>query len=295
MQISATMVKELRERTGAGMMDCKKALQEAGGDIEAAIETMRKSGVAKAAKKAGRIASEGVVLVRVSDDGARAALLEINCETDFVAKDANFLNFSSSVNDAALEHWQGDLDALKACPIGGGPASIEDARLELVTKIGENIDIRRLELIERQGDILGTYVHGNRIGVVVDITGGDETLAKDLAMHIAASRPVCVNEDQVPADLLAKEKEIYTAQALESGKPEAIVEKMVSGRLSKFLQEVTLVGQPFVKDPDQSVAQLLESHQAGVSSFVRYEVGEGIEKKQEDFAAEVMNQAGLKK
>lgn len=295
MQISAAMVKELRERTGAGMMDCKKALQEADGDIEAAIETMRKSGIAKAAKKAGRIASEGIVLVKVSDDGARAVLLEVNCETDFVAKDANFLNFSSSVNDAALNHWQSEVVALKACPIDGGTATIEDARLELVTKIGENIDIRRLELVERQGDFLGTYVHGNRIGVVVDVTGGDEALAKDLAMHIAASRPVCVHEDQVPAELLAKEQEIYTAQALESGKPAAIVEKMVSGRLSKFLKEITLVGQPFVKDPDQSVASLLKAHQASVSAFVRYEVGEGIEKKREDFATEVMNQAGITK
>lgn len=295
MQITATMVKELRERTGAGMMDCKKALQEAAGDIEAAIEAMRKSGIAKAAKKAGRIASEGIILIKVADDASRAALLEVNCETDFVAKDANFQNFANSVIAVALDHGQADLDVLKGMPVGEGTASVEDARLELVTKIGENIDIRRLELVPRRGDQLGTYLHGNRIGVLVDISGGDETLAKDLAMHIAASRPVCVDQAQVPAELLAKEQEIYSAQALESGKPAAIAEKMVSGRLSKFLQEITLLGQPFVKDPDQSVAQLLQAHQAAVNSFVRYEVGEGIEKKEQDFAAEVMNQAGMKK
>ena len=294
MQITAAMVKELRERTGAGMMDCKKALTEADGDIEAAIEAMRKAGVAKAAKKAGRIASEGVILVKAADDATRALLLEINCETDFVAKDANFLDFSAHVVDAALKNWSADVESLKACTLDGG-ATVEDARLELVTKIGENIDIRRLQRIERQGDILGIYVHGSRIGVVVDVRGGDEELARDLAMHIAASRPVCVSEEQVPADLLAKEKEIYSAQAQESGKPAAIVEKMVSGRISKFLQEITLVGQPFVKDPDRSVAKLLEAHQATVAGFVRYEVGEGIEKKQDDFATEVMAQAGIKK
>jgi elongation factor Ts len=295
MQISAAMVKELRERTGAGMMDCKKALQEADGDIEAAIENMRKSGIAKAAKKAGRIASEGVILIKVSDDGTRAVLLEVNCETDFVAKDASFLDFSNNVIAVALNQWQADLEAVKGSPIDNGAATVEESRLELVTKIGENIDIRRLERVQRRGDILGSYAHGSRIGVVVDVSGGDDALAKDLAMHIAASRPVCVNADQVPAELLAKEKEIYTAQALESGKPEAIVEKMVSGRINKFLQEITLLGQPFVKDPDQSVAKLLQAHQASVNGFVRFEAGEGIEKKQEDFAAEVMAQAGMKK
>lgn len=294
MQITAAMVKELRERTGAGMMDCKKALQEAAGDIEAATEAMRKSGIAKAAKKAGRIASEGIILISVSDDGGRALLLEVNCETDFVAKDANFQNFANSVVATALDHGVADLDVLKGVAIAGGTVTVEDARLELVTKIGENIDIRRLELAQRRGDYLGTYVHGNRIGVAVDVSGGDETLARDIAMHIAASRPVCVNETQVPADLLAEKKETYTAQALESGKPAAIVEKMVGGRLSKFLNEITLLGQPFVKDPDQSVAKLLQAHQATVNGFVRYEVGEGIEKKEQDFAAEVMTQAGIK-
>jgi len=222
-------------------------------------------------------------------------LLEVNCETDFVAKDANFQNFANRVISVALNQWQADLEALKVLPIDNDTTTVEDARLELVTKIGENIDIRRLELVQRRGDHLGSYLHGNRIGVTVDLSGGDESLARDLAMHIAASRPVCVDENQVPADLLEKEKEIYTAQAMESGKPAAIVEKMVSGRLSKFLQEITLVGQPFVKDPDQSVAKLLQAQQATVNGFVRYEVGEGIEKKQEDFAAEVMSQAGIKK
>ena len=295
MQISAAMVKELRERTGAGMMDCKKALQEADGDIEAAIENMRKSGIAKAAKKAGRIASEGVILIKVSDDASRAVLLEVNCETDFVAKDASFLEFSNHVITVALNQWQADLEAVKSSPVDNGTTTVEESRLELVTKIGENIGVRRLERVQRQGDVLGSYAHGSRIGVVVDVSGGDDALAKDLAMHIAASRPVCVNADQVPAELLAKEKEIYTAQALESGKPEAIVEKMVSGRINKFLQEITLLGQPFVKDPDQTVAKLLQAHQASVNGFVRFEVGEGIEKKQEDFAAEVMSQAGMTK
>ena len=295
MQITAALVKELRERTGAGMMDCKKALQEADGDIEAAIEAMRKSGIAKAAKKAGRIASEGIILIKMSEDGAKAVLLEVNCETDFVAKDINFQNFANSVISVALDQWQADVEALKDLPMDGTATTVEDARLELVTKIGENVDIRRLDLVQRQGDHLGSYLHGNRIGVTVDLSGGTESLARDLAMHIAASRPVCVNEDQVPADVIEKEKEIYSAQAMESGKPAAIVEKMVSGRLSKFLQEITLVGQPFVKDPDQSVAKLLQAHKATVNGFVRYEVGEGIEKKQQDFAAEVMSQAGIKK
>ena len=295
MQITAALVKELRERTGAGMMDCKKALQEADGDIEAAIEAMRKSGIAKAAKKAGRIASEGIILIKMSEDGAKAVLLEVNCETDFVAKDINFQNFANSVISVALDQWQADVEALKDLPMDGTATTVEDARLELVTKIGENVDIRRLDLVQRQGDHLGSYLHGNRIGVTVDLSGGTESLARDLAMHIAASRPVCVNEDQVPADVIEKEKEIYSAQAMESGKPAAIVEKMVNGRLSKFLQEITLVGQPFVKDPDQSVAKLLQAHKATVNGFVRYEVGEGIEKKQQDFAAEVMSQAGIKK
>ena len=296
MQITAAMVKELRERTGAGMMDCKKALQESEGDIESAIEAMRKAGVAKAAKKAGRVASEGTILIKVSEGGDKAVILEVNCETDFVAKDANFLNFSNSVVEAALNHEQTDTEALKDIPITNGSGkTIEEARLELVTKIGENIDVRRLALVQRQGDYLGSYVHGNRIGVTVDLSGGDESLARDLAMHIAASHPVCVSEDQVPADLLAKEKEIYAARAEESGKPAAIVEKMITGQLNKFLKEITLLGQPFVKDPDQSVAKLLQTQGASVNGFVRYEVGEGIEKKEQNFADEVMTQAGIKK
>ena len=296
MQITATMVKELRERTGAGMMDCKKALQEAEGDIESAIEAMRKAGVAKAAKKAGRVASEGAILIKVSETGDEAMILEVNCETDFVAKDANFLNFANIVVTTALSHGQADADALKDIPVAdGSDKTIEEARLELVTKIGENIDVRRLALVQRQGDHLGSYVHGNRIGVTVDVSGGDESLARDLAMHIAASHPVCVSEDQVPSDLLEKEKEIYAARAEETGKPADILEKMIAGQLNKFLKEITLLGQPFVKDPDQSVAKLLQTHGASVNGFVRYEVGEGIEKKEQNFADEVMTQAGIKK
>ena len=294
MQITATMVKELRERTGAGMMDCKKALQEADGNIEAAIEGMRKSGIAKAAKKSGRIASEGNILIRLSEEGDRAVILEVNCETDFVAKDGNFHAFAETVIEAALKHRLADIGELKQVSVDSNNKTIEDARLELITVIGENIDIRRLELIERKGDQLGIYIHGSRIGVVVDVFGGDDTLAKDIAMHIAASRPVCVSEEQIPADTLAKEREIFTAQAAESGKPAEIVEKMVIGKLGKFIKEVTLLGQPFIKDTEQTVEKLLQSHQASIVGFVRYEVGEGIEKKEENFADEVMVQAGMK-
>lgn len=290
MQITASMVKELRERTGAGMMDCKKALQEADGNIEVAIEEMRKSGVAKAAKKAGRIAAEGIVLVKSDDDNA--LIIEINSETDFVAKDDNFLNFAKTVADVALNGTPPDIETLKGIEMAGS-GSVEDARLELVSKIGENIDIRRFEHISGAGK-LGVYSHGNRIGVIVELDGGDDALAKDIAMHIAASRPACISEEEVPAELVEKEKEIFSAQAKESGKPDDIIEKMVSGRMKKFLKEITLLGQPFVKDPDQSVEKLLKSKEAGVKRFVRFEVGEGIDKKEENFADEVMAQAGLK-
>lgn len=289
MAITASMVKELRERTGAGMMDCKKALSENGGDMEAAIEAMRKSGAAKAVKKAGRIAAEGKVVIVMSDDSKQAALVEVNSETDFVAKDDNFANFVDQVGSEVLASGVTDVARLAQEKLADG-SSIEDARKALIAKIGENIQLRRAELIKTDNGLLGAYQHGMRIGVVVELEDGDEALAKDIAMHVAASKPVCVSEDQVPADLLEKEKVIFVAQAEESGKPAEIVEKMVSGRIKKYLAEVTLLGQAFVKDTDKSVAQLLKEAGAAVKQFTRYEVGEGIEKKQEDFAAEVMAQ-----
>jgi elongation factor Ts len=289
MTITAAMVKELRERTGAGMMECKKALVETGGDLDAAIDNLRKSGAAKAEKKAGRIAAEGAVIIAL--DGAKTAVaVEVNSETDFVAKDDNFRRFADQVAATALRQTPADVSALADCRLDSGE-TVEEARQQLVAKIGENIGLRRFVRMQAQGDRLGSYVHGNqKIGVLVDISGGDDELAKDLAMHVAASRPVCVAEDQVPSDLLDKEREIFTAQAAESGKPADIVEKMVTGRIKKFLKEVTLMGQPFVKDPDKTVANLLKEKGAVVHGFLRYEVGEGIEKKEENFAAEVMAQ-----
>ncbi len=286
MQITASLVKELRERTGAGMMDCKKALQEANGDIEVAIEEMRKSGAAKAAKKAGRIAAEGVITIK--QEGQDVTILETNCETDFVAKDDNFLSFTNSVIDVISSQNPDDVDALM--PLSLGDHSVEEAIQQLVAKIGEKISIRRFEKRTAAGQI-GTYSHGSRIGVIVELEGGNVDLAKDLAMHIAASKPVCVSEDQVSQDVLDKEKEIFSAQAAESGKPADIIEKMVSGRIKKYLKEITLLGQPFVKDPDQTVEALLKAANASVISFTRFEVGEGIEKKVDNFAEEVMSQA----
>ena len=286
MQITASLVKELRERTGAGMMDCKKALQEANGDIEVAIEEMRKSGAAKAAKKAGRIAAEGIITIK--QDGNEVIILEINCETDFVAKDESFLSFANNVVDAIAKQNPPDVDALMGLNLGD--QTVEEANQQLIAKIGEKITVRRFEKLSPEGQI-GSYLHGVRIGVIVDLEGGDEALAKDVAMHIAASKPVCVSEEQVSQDVLDKEKEIFSAQAEESGKPAEIIEKMVSGRIKKFLKEITLLGQPFVKDPDQTVEKLLKSANASVVSFRRYEVGEGIEKRTDNFAEEVMSQA----
>jgi len=291
MAITAAMVKELRERTGAGMMECKKALVETDGDIDAAIEHMRKAGMAKADKKAGRTAAEGLVAIKVSDDNKTAAVVEVNCETDFVAKGDDFQNLVNNVAERVLKDKPADLDALMAMPISDSDStSIEDTRKALIAKLGENMNVRRFELIEAKGS-LSTYMHGTRIGVVIDLEGGDDSLGKDLAMHIAASRPVCVSAEEVAPELIEKEKEIFAAQAAESGKPADIIEKMVTGRISKFLKEITLVGQPFVKDPDQTVEKLLKAAGAKVHSFVRIEVGEGIEKKQENFAEEVMAQA----
>lgn len=291
MAITAALVKELRERTGAGMMECKKALVETAGDIEAAIEAMRKSGQAKAAKKAGRTAADGVVVIAVAPDAKTGVLVEINCETDFVAKDGGFTDFAETVAARALASDVADIEALSAISLeANGGASIAQARADLVAKIGENIQLRRLVRFDGVKGKLYSYRHGVRIGVLVAIEGGNATLGKDIAMHIAATNPMCLSADEVPAATLEKEKEIFHAQALESGKPEPIVGKIVDGRVRKYLEEVTLLGQPFVKDPDMTVQKLLAQAGAKVVHFARVEVGEGIEKKQENFADEVMAQ-----
>lgn len=288
--ITAELVKELRERTGAGMMECKKALVAADGDIEKAIEEMRKSGQAKADKKASRVAAEGIIAVSEAQDKKSLAMVEVNCETDFVARDENFTKFAQLVADTALQ--SGKLGAeLAEVKLASGE-TLEFARKELINKIGENINIRRAELIKTSG-VLGYYIHGGRIGAVVELEGGDATLAKDIAMHVAAVNPMVVSGDQVPAEVLAKEREVYSAQAAESGKPAEIVAKMVEGRVRKYLEEVSLLGQMFVKDPNTSVANLLKQHNAKVIRFVRFVVGEGIEKQETDFVSEVMQQAGL--
>ena len=290
MAVTASMVKELRERTGLGMMDCKKALVAAEGDIELAIDNLRKSGQAKAAKKAGRTAAEGAVLAVSSADNKMALLLEVNSETDFVARDDNFKSFVSLVANRALETKETNIEALMALPAEeGGDASLEAARLELVQKIGENIQVRRAKLIEAEG-VAGSYIHGGRIGVVVAMKGGNVELSKDVAMHVAASNPLVVNPADVSEDVLNREKEIYTAQARESGKPEEIIEKMIVGRVKKYLAEVSLVEQAFVKDPDTKVGKLAKGAGAEIISFTRFEVGEGIEKEEVDFAAEVAAQ-----
>ena len=288
MAITASLVKELRERTGAGMMECKKFLTETDGDIDAAIETMRKAGMAKADKKAGRVAAEGLATIKTSDDNKNSIILEVNSETDFVTKGDDFKEFVSSIADCVLENKPADIDALLTLPLASG-TSVEDTRKELIAKIGENMSVRRFEIFA-DADVVGTYQHGERIAVMVELEGGDADLGKDIAMHIAASKPACVAEADVDAATLDKEREIFSAQAAESGKPENIIEKMVEGRIKKFLKEVTLLGQPFVKDPDQTVEQLLKANNASVKRFVRFEVGEGIEKKEENFADEVMAQ-----
>ncbi|MGE5153304.1 MAG: translation elongation factor Ts [Bdellovibrio bacteriovorus] len=291
MAITAALVKELRERTGAGMMECKKALVEADGDIEAAIEAMRKSGQAKAAKKSGRIAAEGVVMIEVAPGAKRGVLVEINCETDFVAKDSNFGGFAAAVARTALAPEAGDVAVLAEMPLAGDPeTTVNGAREALIAKIGENVQVRRLVRFDDAEGMLYSYRHGVRIGVLVELIGGNETLGRDIAMHIAASNPLCVSADQVPAETLEKEREIFRAQALDSGKPANIVDKMIEGRVRKFLEEVTLLGQAFVKDPEITVEKLLKQAGAQVRRFARIEVGEGIEKRTENFAEEVMAQ-----
>ena len=282
------MIKQLRETTGAGIMECKKALIEADGDGDAAIEILRKSGQAKATKKSSRVAAEGLVIIRTASDNKTATLLEINCETDFVAKDRQFAEFCKNAADVTLEPGVNTMKDLEN--YSDADMQIKEAQLALTAKLGENIRIRRFDKLQRRGDILASYNHGNRIGVLVDMIGADTELAKDIAMHIAASKPVCINEDEVSSELLDKEREIATEQTKQSGKPEHLIEKIVAGKLKKYLNEITLLGQPFIKDLDQTVAQKLKAHAASVQAFIRYEIGEGVERKQENFAEEVIAQ-----
>lgn len=286
MVITASLVKDLRERTGAGMMECKKALEESQGDIEAAIVAMRKSGQAKAAKKAGRIAAEGAIAIKVSSDSKKAIMIEVNCETDFVARDHSFLEFVDNVAVKGLTALVTNLDDLLNMTLDSGK-TVGQTREDLVAKIGENINMRRMKLMTTSG-VIGSYVHSNnRIGVLVELSAASLELGKDISMHIAASRPLAVLPEELPQDLLNKEKEICLAQVQTSGKPPEILEKMIVGRMQKFINESTLVKQPFVKNPDVTVADLLKQAGAQVLSFTRFEVGEGIEKKETDFAAEV--------
>ena len=288
--ITAGMVKELRERTGSGMMECKKALTETNGDLEAAVELMRKAGLAKADKKSGRTAAEGCVCCKSSGDGKRAAIVEINSETDFVAKGDDFVEFANLVAQTALESNANTLEELLEVKISSTGATIEETRRAMVAKIGENIAVRRFERLAAPEGSVASYLHGSRIGVLVELAGGDAELGRDIAMHVAASKPACVDESGVDPEIVEKEKAIFSAQAEASGKPANVIEKMVEGRVKKFLGEITLVGQPFVKDPDQTVAQLLANKGAKVARFVRLEVGEGIEKVESNFAEEVMAQ-----
>jgi elongation factor Ts len=288
-EITASMVKELRERTGLGMMDCKRALEEANGDMKQAEDLLRIKSGAKASKVAGRVASEGMIAAFVSGDGKTGALAEVNCETDFVAKDTSFGDFARAVVEAAATGGVGDVEQLGQAKLASGE-SIDAVRQALIMKLGENISLRRLALHKASGR-LGHYLHGNRIGVMVDIEGGDETLAKDIAMHIAASKPVAVSRAEVPAEMIEREGQIARARAEESGKPANIVDKIVDGSVQKYLAEVTLLGQPFVKDDKTTVEKLLAAKGARVHAFSLFVVGEGIEKKVSDFAAEVKAQA----
>ncbi len=290
MSITAALVKELRDRTGAGMMECKKALTETDGDIDQAIENLRKAGAAKADKKASRIAAEGIIAIEISADAKSGVILEVNSETDFVAKDDSFKTLVTKIASRILVSNPANVDELNSLALSDDDkTTVDEAREALIGKIGENIQVRRFMRFSTD-HTLGMYQHGLKIGVVVEMKGGDIALAKDIAMHIAASRPLCINESQVPKDELEKEKIIFTAQAKESGKPDNIIEKMIAGKIKKFINEVTLLGQSFVKDPDTNIAKLLESKNAEVVSFICYEVGQGIEKKKENFAEEVMAQ-----
>jgi len=290
MAITAALVKELRERTGAGMMDCKKALMETSADLEAAIDLMRASGAAKAAKKSGRVASEGLVNLAVSDDSKNAVILEVNSETDFVTKGSAFIDFVGALGSLALKNKPESLEAFLSQTLDSGE-TVDEARQGIIAKIGENISVRRLQIVTTENGVLGAYKHGERIAVLAVLSGTDGELAKDIAMHVAASKPECVCEDQLSSELVEREKAIFIEQAKESGKPDNIIEKMIVGRMKKFVNEVTLYGQSFVKDPDTTVGALVKSKGAEVESFIRYEVGEGMEKKEDNFVEEVMAQA----
>ena len=290
MIITAALVKDLRKRTGAGMMDCKKALVETNADLEAAIDLMRASGAAKAAKKAGRVASEGLINVAISDDNKSAIILEVNSETDFVTKSQSFIDFVSALGKIALKNKPESVETFLALTLDSGE-TVDEAREDIVAKIGENITVRRVQNVSTENGVLGAYKHGDRIAVLTVLSGNDATLAKDIAMHIAASRPECISEEQLSNELLEREKSIFIEQAKESGKPDNIIEKMIVGRMKKFVNEVTLYGQAFIKDPDTSVGELVKSKNVEVESFVRFEVGEGIEKKEDNFVEEVMAQA----
>jgi elongation factor Ts len=290
MAITAALVKELRERTGAGMMDCKKALMETSADLEAAIDLMRASGAAKAAKKSGRVASEGLVSLAVSDDNKNAAILEVNSETDFVTKGSAFIDFVGALGILALKNKPESLEVFLSQTLSSGE-TVDEARQGIIAKIGENISVRRLQIVTTENGVLGAYKHGERIAVLTVLSGTDSELAKDIAMHVAASKPECVSEDQLSNELVEREKAIFIEQSKESGKPDNIIEKMIVGRMKKFVNEVTLYGQAFVKDPDTTVGSLVKSKGVEVESFIRYEVGEGMQKKEDNFVEEVMAQA----
>ncbi len=289
MAITAAQVQELRQSTGCGMMDCKKALQDANGDMAQAIEVLRKKGMAKAAGKAGRIATEGLIKLKVGKEDKQSALVEINCETDFVARDDNFKQFAERILATVFSHQIDDIDVLKDIPIDG-EKTVENICQELVVKLGENIHVRRMTLLQSDG-LLGGYLHGDRIGAVVALSGGNVDMAKDIAMNVVANKPQYISPEFVPEDILAKEREIYRAQVLESGKPESIVDKIVQGRVQKFLSENCLIYQPLVKNPDMTIEALLKEKGATIQAFIRMELGEGIEKKKDNFAQEVMEQA----
>lgn len=289
--ITKEMIKELRDRTQGGMMDCKKALESVGGDLDAAVEAMRKAGQIQAEKKSGRIAAEGLIVIKSQSVKGPAILLEVNCETDFVARDENFKEFTQKTAQCALDHQITDITSLSDCKLTESGESVEKIRESLVAKLGENIQLRRLHVVAAQADILlGSYVHMGRIGTIVQLKGGNESLAEDLALHITANNPTVISADEIAEQMVAKEREIFMTQLQSSGKPQAIIDKMIEGRLNKFRDEMSLLGQEFIKDPNIRVGQLLESTGAKVISFVRFMVGEGIEKPTEDFAEAVMAQ-----
>lgn len=289
MTITASLVKELRERTGAGMMDCKKALSETNGDIEKAVDVMRASGAAKAAKKAGRVASEGLVNVAIDSDQKSAIIIEVNCETDFVSKGEDFINFVNDLSSLALKTKPENAQSFTQEKLDNGD-TVSEAREKIIAKIGENISIRRVQAITTKDGIIGLYKHGDKIAVVVKMSGSDKELAKNIAMHIAASNPECIDEKDLSDEIIEREKAIFIEQAKESNKPAEIVEKMVSGKIQKFIKEVTLYNQAFVKDPEIKISKLLANNNSSVDSFIRFEVGEGITKKEDNFVEEVMSQ-----